>query len=295
MHYHLARHDSTIKLIIDQICYLLLSKISERSLRNRNSLGPMCASTSDLITHRIIATGSFERVQFDALDALITGSSNIAGLNIRKDGIFLDVGANIGLFSIRYQPYFSKVLAIEANPITFHVLQANILLRGCKGLHAICIGASNRTAPSSLKVDKDGMLGWSSIDDSEVLKNRDTFQVDIDLMEIDNILSIHCSDLPVSIIKLDIEGHEIAALEGAARTLDKFHPVVLYEKNSPAGIDVCASFLMGFGYDKFVVFERDLNLANPFSKTAVFAKAINPKSLGETALICAYREQEVEG
>ena len=36
-------------------------------------------------------------------------------------------------------------------------------------------------------------------------------------------------DMPVDLIKIDVEGHEFRALSGARRTIERYHPVILTE------------------------------------------------------------------
>lgn len=284
----LSRGDSFAKLAFDQMLYSIVGRLSRRSMQDSRSVGPLCASTTDLITHRLIATGSFERLQLDALDAILGSAARIEGLHIQKDGLFLDVGANLGIFSIRYATFFRRTLAIEANPLTYHVLCANLLLRQCNSVEALCVGASNCDESSFINVDKSGMLGWSSIDKAGILEARETFQAAIQLRPLDDIVSEIYPEIHVSLIKLDIEGHEYFALEGADEIIRTHNPAVLYEKNSSSGVDRCAEFLRKRGYNRFMVFRRKTSFAFPFSRSSIFASEIDPNTSGSAALVLSF-------
>jgi len=292
MQYKIAQSGTPIKYLLDRILFNFIDKMSRRSLKNHKSVGPLCASTSDLITHRLISTGSFENLHLDALDVLLNQASSIPGLTIDQHGTFVDVGANIGIFSIRYSPYFTNVIAVEANPITYQVLSANIAMRQCSNVQAICVGASNVSNSAPIKVDKGGNLGWSSLHDSLILQDRATFTVDIKLEPLDNIVGI-APGTRVSLLKLDIEGHEAAALEGARTILRNHRPAVLYEKNESAGSDPCAEILMAEGYNRFVIFKRKINSLMPFSKSEVMAYDVEPDKSGTSALILCFCDDSI--
>src|SRR5205823_1478851 len=60
------------------------------------------------------------------------------------------------------------------------------------------------------------------------------------------------SDLgAIGFIKVDVEGHELAVMRGAAETLKRHHPALLIEAASqhrPAALPTLASYLSEFGY-----------------------------------------------
>ena len=64
--------------------------------------------------------------------------------DIRKtDGIFLDIGANIGYFSLLASDRFAEVHAIEASPNTARRLEENIVANGLTNVcvHQVAVGA----------------------------------------------------------------------------------------------------------------------------------------------------------
>lgn len=293
MQYEISKSGRLTKYLLDRFLYNIVEKISRRSLKHKNAVGPLCASTSDLITHRLISTGSFENLHLDALDMLLSDQSSIPGLCFDHSGTFVDVGANIGIFSIRYSPYFKHVVAVEANPITHQVLTANIAMRQCPNVEALCVGASNTSTQAPITVDKDGVLGWSSLEDSSILEKRDTYTLDIKLERLDDILGVR-ADSCISLLKLDIEGHEAEALEGARNILREHRPAVLYEKNDTLGPDRCAEILIAEGYDRFVIFRREFNALNPFSKSQIIARDVIPQETGAAALVLCFCDNRAQ-
>lgn len=54
--------------------------------------------------------------------------SIIAVCSKKRNDIFIDIGANIGLVTIQVGSSFKRIIALEPNPIAFGVLQANTLI-----------------------------------------------------------------------------------------------------------------------------------------------------------------------
>lgn len=68
----------------------------------------------------------------------------------------------------------------------------------------------------------------------------------------------------VSIIQLDIEGHELQALKGAKKTIKKWNPIIILEFLDFKIIEDYINFLKQFGYNryKFLIDNHDENNKN---------------------------------
>jgi len=149
---------------------------------------------------------------------------------LTPETIFLDCGANIGFWSVLTRHRARRVVAVEASPETFHRLTDNIALNGggVDAVHAALWGQDDASlsivghhlchaAASVCERDADaGRNGWRSFDVASVT--------------IDTLLRRHCAGLsgPV-VVKLDVEGAEIPAVEGAKETLAERDVVFLFE------------------------------------------------------------------
>lgn len=141
----------------------------------------------------------------------------------KKNGIILDVGANIGIFSIfaaKLMRFKGTIYAFEPEPSNLKTLSLNIK---SNNLHNLI--ASVRAAVS----DKSGetMLDTSSsfVAHKIVLPYNDSVKscIPVNVMTIDDFCllnNIH----EVDFIKMDIEGHELQAIEGALNTIKKYRP-----------------------------------------------------------------------
>lgn len=141
---------------------------------------------------------------------------NIA-LLLRPGDTFVDVGANVGLYSstlARLAAVFpnTNFIAIEPHPETAQRLQASAGNR----VTVLNIGAS----------DAPGELGFASGVTSGVFKitAADSAQMRIRCERLD-ALDLPAGDL---VLKIDVEGHELPALRGATALFDAERVKIVY-------------------------------------------------------------------
>src|SRR5258705_112057 len=68
------------------------------------------------------------------------------GIRLHDDDTVLDIGANIGLFSLFVMSRCKnpKIYALEPAPVVYDLLKANCDAYGSSGVHALNVGASDR-------------------------------------------------------------------------------------------------------------------------------------------------------
>lgn len=138
-----------------------------------------------------------------------------------KDGVLLDVGANIGAITLPIckQQKNIRALCIEASPRVYHYLQYNIEqnhLQNCIVINKAVTETENETVDFFSPVEKFGKGSLGNIFTQEAEK--------VETITLNSILTQNIFG-KVDFIKIDIEGHEYAAFKGG----DK----VLTEENSP--------------------------------------------------------------
>lgn len=129
---------------------------------------------------------------------------------LKPDDLFVDVGANIGSYSILAAGGGSKVLAIEPIPSTFRALTRNIVLNEFeKQIEAMNIGLGSEPGNLQFSADQDTV--------NHVLAEGESARqiVHVPIRTLDDVLA----GSEPSIIKIDVEGFETKVLEGAQKTL----------------------------------------------------------------------------
>lgn len=149
---------------------------------------------------------------------------------LTPDTQFLDLGANQGYWSLMAARMTPHVVAVEAVPPTYERLRENCRLNGdvfrtlhaaiwhTDGEHLKIVTHTRRHAGASI-IDRRDKVGQSGYTEHEV-----------ESMTIDTLADrIRLRPDVPTVIKLDVEGAETAALEGARSVLSGGNCVLLYE------------------------------------------------------------------
>jgi FkbM family methyltransferase len=199
--------------------------------------------------------------EFDMEEARVV----IALLDARRrhfgDGVqVLDIGANIGVFTIewaRHMAGWGGVLAIEAQERIFCALAGNIAINNCFNARPMWAAVNNQ--PGMMRVPvlnpfvpaSFGSLELRQRTDAEEIGQnvdyRDDHMVAIPAVSVDS-LGLSRLDL----MKVDVEGMELEVLEGARRTIERFHPILIVEKIK-VDQDALGRYLDAYGYQKLMM------------------------------------------
>ena len=138
-----------------------------------------------------------------------------------KGGSIIDVGAFIGLHTIAFSKICDKyVCAMEPQPETFSILKENtkdydniitwnLAISDCTGERYI--------EPININTSGNfGGVGSHEKSNERSIETR-TFRID------------DFTYGPVGLIKIDVEGHELAVLKGAEQTIKKWKPIIFIE------------------------------------------------------------------
>lgn len=183
---------------------------------------------------------------------------------VREGDTVIEAGANIGthtVFLSRAVGASGKVLAFEASRHTHQLLCANMALNECLNVHAIqkAIGSANGSALFPvMDPSLPGNFGEASLRGAATAAAAE----EVAMQSID-ALALERLDF----VKADIEGNELALLEGAADTLRRLRPVVYLEidcaNGKPTGNrDELVDFLESRGYAAFYYIAPMFNPAN---------------------------------
>jgi FkbM family methyltransferase len=187
--------------------------------------------------------GCYEREEIEVLRWIVNCCLTAAE---QKTAAFLDVGAHLGNYSIEIGPSFGSIIAVEASPVLSKVLWANLLWNRISAEDAVVLdkAVSNQPGLISFEHNTAGNLGGSKIGDgtrSATSASSTVFTVaTVSLQEIGRLALQRSSS--VKLIKLDVEGHEIAALESGAAFIQAEQPILQVEV-SPENLQAFEKFL----------------------------------------------------
>ena len=176
-----------------------------------------------------------------------------------KNPIIIDIGANIGLYSLSFATIFkgAEIHCFEPVPFIFEYLRQNVEINPqlSDNLHVHNVGMSNCYKQMSLSIPtpKQHIRYRNSTDIrhfSVLGQGEEKYEANFtSLDEWINNYPIHCVDL----IKIDVEGYEYPVLQGASKTLYSFRPIVIFELNQ------LTLALSSHTAEEYLMFARDHN------------------------------------
>ena len=148
---------------------------------------------------------------------------------IKNGGVFLDIGANVGYYSLMAAKLgANKIIGIEPNPIVLDRFKANIKFNGFdKKIKTFQIGIGAKRDAMVLRLSYTDM-GSSSIVSTKLNSNK----IKIKIIPLSELLKKEGVGR-VDVLKIDIEGFEDRALFPYFETLDKkFYPKLILMEDS---------------------------------------------------------------
>lgn len=137
-----------------------------------------------------------------------------------------------GAFVGDFLPVLSRTLrrgarlhAFEPNPLSFAATAMTIALNDLKNvlLSPVAVGRERAVMPLQVTGQAGKVMGGTS----RIVESACEGQtIDVNMVRIDDLVP---EGRTVSVLHLDIEGHEGLAVQGAARTIAKGHPVIVLE------------------------------------------------------------------
>jgi FkbM family methyltransferase len=177
----------------------------------------------------------------------------IAG-HLRPGGVFYDVGANVGFFSLlaaRRVGATGRVCAFEPVPANAQSVRANAELNGLGNLRVfeVAAGRENKLADFLLtRWDGGGSLSEQAVMPAHVMS-----RTQVRVAPLDALIEAEALPLP-DFVKIDVEGTEMDVLAGMSGTIRRCMPILLYEVDDGdqtsfqrrwAELD---AYVAGFGY-----------------------------------------------
>lgn len=180
---------------------------------------------------------------------------------LRPGDVFVDVGANIGLFTLiaaeRVGPE-GKVLAFEPTAKTFDRLVDNVELNRLSNVECLKLALSDSQGQLQLSASSNGYDAWNSLSRvvlDEVLETELVEVIDWDQFA----RTRNLGSGSVTMMKIDVEGWESRVLEGGKEFFASSDAPVLQVEFTDAAAEAAGSSchalydrLQGYGYEMFV-------------------------------------------
>jgi FkbM family methyltransferase len=146
----------------------------------------------------------------------------ISEINVREGQVIIDVGANVGYYTIQLSKKIGstgKIIAIEPDTDTFDILRQNCNLNNLNNveLQNVAVGAKNE----KIKLFRsDTHSGISSL-----VENVGSNSITIDAITLDGLLGDKYKK--INWVKIDVEGYEVFVLKGAEKSLSRIETILI--------------------------------------------------------------------
>ncbi len=171
----------------------------------------------------------------------------------RSPGVVIDAGANTGFYALlaTCASRAARVLAFEPYRPVFDVLRRNIAANGAGDrIEAVPLALSSRDGPATLYVptQEHGLMETSSSLEPAFKQVHGAAQA-IETVTLDGFLSTHPRGQDrVTVMKVDVEGHDAAVLAGSRQTIARWRPLLFIEVLPDADVAAITHLLGEEGY-----------------------------------------------
>ncbi len=189
---------------------------------------------------------------------------------LRPDSVFVDVGASHGEFTLFAAKRAVKGMVISFEPVkdSFEKLGKNIEINKFDKVktYNFGLGKESKTLPIYTKGAKftDGSV-HRGLHTTCKMKERDKYIGDISIHPLDSF--IESEEIgTIDIMKVDVEGAELSALQGSEVAIRKFKPIIFIE----VAEETCAAmgysgrelldFISKFGYSFEIIGENGITM-----------------------------------
>jgi FkbM family methyltransferase len=179
---------------------------------------------------------------------------------LQPGDVFVDVGANIGLFTLIAASCVGpkgRVIAFEPTSVTYARLVDNVGLNAFGNVSCVNLALSDRNGQLDLSRSTDGFDAWNSF--AEPTMGNTTSRERVEVIEWDRYASAHNLSGMVTMMKIDVEGWESRVLAGGKQLFARPNAPVLQVEFTDAAATAAGSscrnlyeFLESLGYRMFL-------------------------------------------
>lgn len=134
---------------------------------------------------------------------------------VNKNSVVVDVGANIGYYTLLLAQKCKLVYAFEPEKECFEILKKNVEKNDLKNVALINKAVGDKNDQRAMIKDK------SNYGNSKITEGKGT-----ECVRLDDVI-----EGKVDLIKIDVQGYEEKVIEGAKKIIQRDSPVLFYEYN----------------------------------------------------------------
>lgn len=198
--------------------------------------GPMLANPHDFfVGQALVQYGEYGEIEAHFLAQLVLGS-----------GAVVEVGANIGSHTValarRAAAMGAEVIAFEPQPFVFQNLCANLALNGIQNVRAWpwACGARQET----VYFERQDYLQRGNFGGVSMQTEMAPDLIPVPCVRLDDIIG----ERDVGLLKVDVEGFELATLQGAIGILKRSRPILYVENDRVEQSRALIEWLWGQNY-----------------------------------------------
>lgn len=190
--------------------------------------------------------------------------------SIKKDGIILDIGANIGIMTYHLSKTFnkSKIFAFEPVPQNYNTLDRVIKKYKLDNVKVFKVALGNEEGEVEMVMPVENnvrMQGLSHVVHESITEFNEGIKVKTPLKMLDRIPELANAEVPVTGIKIDVENFEYFVLEGGREMIAKHRPVIYSELWENENRERCFDLVRELRYDIKIVNGSGLKEYDPNS------------------------------
>lgn len=169
-----------------------------------------------------------------------THMQKLIAQKVKAGGVFYDVGANVGFYSLLASVLIGpgQVYSFEPLPANVAFLQRHLALNNVKNVHVLELAICDQTGSSFFQAEATGAMGS--------LQASGDFRVATATLD---ALLQEQRIAPPTYIKMDIEGAEYKALLGARTCFHRHKPVLFLATHGKAVHEECCQLLRSWQFD----------------------------------------------
>lgn len=169
-----------------------------------------------------------------------------------KPGVFFDVGANAGVYSLLCRLLWPSIEAVAFEPAP-SILRAGQRWAAANGVEIVFepLAVSETTGHAPLYLSRKSDASNSLV--AGFREPKDTLQVE--LVTVDRY--VETEGVAPTVAKIDVEQHELSVIRGARRTLQEHRPVIVMEFLKTTASHEAHTLLQDLGYRPHRLGPRD--------------------------------------